>query len=167
MEELLKELEELKQKNIDIVKKIADIEKKIEKKKDKTGRWKPEYGEVYWRLETDSTIARDRWNDHNVDYFRYSIGNCFKTEEDAEFIKEKLKVIAELKEFEESKYREWDGKNEHYFFYYEYVTKEIHMSYNSDCKSKKIYFESKEKARQAIVSIGEDRIKKYYLEVEE
>lgn len=112
-------------------------------------------------------ISGSKWNNDSIDKGRYSIGNCYKTNEECEFAIEKLKVIAELKEYAEPKNRAWNGENEHFFFYYDYMTKEVRISYNNDCKSRKIYFESEEKIKQAIASIGKDKIKKYYLEVEE
>jgi hypothetical protein len=160
MEELLKELEEVKQK-------IADIEKKIEEKKMETGRWKPEEGDTYWFVTLYGQAAHDIWDNELIDNKRYEIGDLFKTKEEAEFAIEKLKVIAELKEYEEPKDREWDGVNLHYYFYYNCGMKEIGIACNYSFKSEHIYFESKEKAEQAIDSIDEKRIKKYYLEVQE
>lgn len=167
MKELLKELEELKQKIMENEKKIVEIEKKIEEKQAETGRWKPGEREKYWFIDRYGQVINDRWTNHVLDNIRYENGNCFQSSEEAEFAIEKLKIIIKLKEFAEPKNRAWDGKNEHFFFYYDYMTKEVRMSYNNDCKSRKIYFESEEKVKQAIASIGEDKIKKYYLEVEE
>lgn len=160
MEELLKELEELKQK-------IAEIEKKIKEKKAETGRWKPEEGDKYWFMDDTGRVYNNGWDNDCYDEERYPIGNCYKTKEEAEFVAEKLKVIAELKEYEEPKNRAWDGANLHYYFYYDYVMKEIGITCNYRFKSEHIYFESEEKARQAIDAVGENRIKKYYLGVEE
>lgn len=160
MEELLKELEEAKQK-------IADIEKKIEEKKVETGRWKPKEKEGYCFINSCGQVTYDVWSNHCVDNKRYNIGNLFKTEAEATFAIEKLKVIAELKEYEEPKSRAWDGIISHYFIYYDYNREKIAITYNDYYKGGGIYFESEEKARQAIDAIGEDRIKKYYLEVEE
>ena len=160
MKELLKELEEVKQK-------IADIEKKIEEKKVETGRWKPEKGDEYWYLNGHGSPLRSIWGDNFQDVERYAISNCYQTKEECKFTREKLKVIAELKEFEEPKNRAWNGYICHYFIYYNYNSETIAITYNVYYKGEGIYFESKEKAKQAIDAIGEDRIKKFYLEVEE
>lgn len=166
MEELLKELEEVKQKIADNEKKIAEIKKKIEEKKVETGRWKPEEGDIYWFVDDIGCIGNSRWDNDNIDKKRYAIGNCYQTEEECEFAIEKLKVIAELKEHEESKNRAWNMKNIHFHIYYDYTKKEVNIGYAIFIKRNGIYFESKEKARQAIDAVGEDRIKKYFLEVE-
>lgn len=159
MEELLKELEEAKQK-------IAEIEKKIEEKKAETGRWKPKINEEYWYLNGHGIPLKSIWGDNTQDVERYAIGNCYQTKEGCKFIKEKLKVIAELKEYEEPKNRAWDGIISHYYIYYDYNKERIDISYNDYYKSGKIYFESAEKAKQAIDAIGEERVAKYLLGVD-
>lgn len=158
MEELLKELEEAKAK-------IAEIEKKIEEKKSETGRWKPEEGDKYWFINDIGDIYKSEWNNVNIDKERYSIGNYYRTKEEANFAIEKLKVIAELKEFAEPKDRKWDGIISHYFFCYDYDEEEIAISYNCYWKGT-IYFESEEKAQQAIDAVGEERVAKYLLGVD-
>lgn len=157
MEELLKELEEAKAK-------IADIEKKIEEKKSETRRWKPRTAEEYWWISSVGEIGSSIWDDDEVDNGRWRIGNCYQTEEECEFAIEKLKVIAELKEYEE-KNKAWDGEDFHYRIYYNYTMKKVEIGWSQAIKQNGIYFESIEKARQAIVAIGEKRIKKYYLGV--
>lgn len=158
MEELLKELEEAKAK-------IAEIEKKIEEKKTETDRWKPRTAEEYWWTDSGGLINRGVWDDDGIDNGRWRINNCYQTKEECEFTKEKLKVMAELKGYKESKYRKWDGDNNHYHIYYNYIYGEVDISYSQIDKRNEIYFESREKAQQAIDAVGEERIKKYYLEV--
>jgi hypothetical protein len=167
MEELLKELEETKQKIAEIGKKIEDIENKIAKKKVETGRWKPEEGDTYWFINDIGDICKSTWDNVNIDRKRYLIGNCYQTKEECEFAIEKLKVIAELKEYEEPKDRAWDGNIYHYYIYYDIYCGKISINKSWGNKFNHIYFESGEKARQAIDAVGEDRIKKFYLEVEE
>jgi hypothetical protein len=167
MEELLKELEETKQKIAEIGKKIEDIENKIAKKKVETGRWKPEEGDTYWFINDIGDICKSTWDNVNTDRKRYLIGNCYQTKEECEFAREKLKVIAELKAYKEPKSRVWDGRNVHYHIYYNCNMEKVDIGGVQVVKQNEIYFESREKAQQAIDAIGEDRVKKYFLEVEE
>jgi hypothetical protein len=134
-----------------------------------TGRWKPEEGDTYWFINDIGDICKSTWDNVNTDRKRYLIGNCYQTKEECEFAREKLKVIAELKEYAEPKDRAWDGKNSHYFFYYDYdyTERKVNIDWTTMAKQNEIYFESKEKARQAMEEVGEGRIKKYYLEAEE
>ena len=159
MEELLKELEEAKQK-------IAGIEKKIEEKKTETGRWKPKEGDKYWLINAAGWICNSQWDDDDTDRERYLVGNCYPTEEECKFAREKLKVIAELKEYAEPKSRAWNGENVRYHIYYNYDVEKVYISWAQMAKQNEIYFESEEKARQAIDAIGEQRIAKFYLGVD-
>lgn len=44
---------------------------------------KPEYEGKYWRVICVGAI-QDEWSGHKTDTLMYEIGNCFKTEEDAQ-----------------------------------------------------------------------------------
>lgn len=148
--------------------------KLIEKaNKPKNKAWKPEIGEryCYIRCDTWDMINRYNCNDDSFDKNCYKIGNCFRTKEEAEFALEKQKVITELKRFalENNEYElDWnDNEKSKYFIVYNHLRNEIRIE--SLCYMKyggnNIYFSSMEVARKAIETIGEDRLKKYYLEV--
>ena len=158
MEDLRKELEEAKAK-------IAEIEKQLTK--EESGVWKPKHGERYWNIEDTGTTVGHIWDDDRYDNGSYTIGNCFRTKEETKFALEKLKVIAELKKYAEPKNREWDGKNYHYYLCYSTADREIKIDLFIKHKLPIIFFESIEKAYEAFNAVGEDRIKKYYLEVDD
>ena len=50
---------------------------------------------------------------------------------------------------------------------YNYVNKEICFSCHSTLQIETIYFSSKDIAVQAMLQVGENRIKKYYFEIKE
>lgn len=50
----------------------------------KMKRWKPKDGDVYYGVVADGTIKRITWDNDIVDCGYYKIGNCFKTEEEAQ-----------------------------------------------------------------------------------
>lgn len=127
------------------------------------------YGDRYFFLTASGIVQGATWSNDGSDFNRERIGNTFLTIEDAEFAKERLKVIAELKKYAKE-FSDEEGKNmnlpKHYLFYdYEDHVISIGCVYYS--KGNGIYFESKEKAQEAIKAVGEDRIKKYYLGVKE
>ena len=145
---------------------LALIEKAT-KKKSKV--WKPELEETYYRIEGTKVIS-NIWHNIPYDNYSYEIGNCFQTEEEAEFAVEKQKVITELKRFAQEhneKEIDWNNNNWKYHIYYSYRENCLHVAESASMKRNDIYFTSEEIARQAIDAIGEDRIKKYYLEVED
>jgi hypothetical protein len=70
-----------------------------------------------------------------------------------------------LKEFAEGDDAVWDGHNKHYILGFDTV--ELNINFNVYLKSGNLYFSSEEIAQKAIDTIGADRIKKYYLRVED
>ena len=145
---------------------IQEIQKCIEELRkieiEEDGVWKPKLEEKYWYINNNSFPYKDTWVDTYVDDCRFDIGNVFKTQEDAEFQVERLKVITKLKQFSHE-------------FTYGYRNFYINLS-NGDTLSYNyrsnvmvqgvIYFESEEKVNEAIEAVGEDRIKKYLFGVE-
>ena len=72
------------------------------KKKSKV--WKPADREKYYYIRNDGEVYQAFYEKNcSTDCGNYSLGNCFRTEEEAKFAVEKLKVIAELKRIEISK----------------------------------------------------------------
>lgn len=160
---------------------LALIEKSTE---EKSKVWKPKNNESFYIINqngdvdyvaglSNSTFAIS-YNEYLTSrQNKYSIGNCFPTKEKAEFAVERLKVIAELKRFAQEHNKEeidWrDFGQCKYYIYCEFHdnAEYIDIGCVKECKSNDIYFTSKEIAQQAIEAIGEDRIKKYYFEVED
>lgn len=96
--------------------------------------------------------------------FIKKIKNYDKQRRSKEF---KLKVIHELKQFAEPKNSVWDFNAHHYVIYYDYAKKKIRYNSTAIMKFSDITFATEEMARKAVKAVGEDRIKKYYFEVEE
>lgn len=153
--------EEEREQLMKIIKKSNGCKRKV---------WKPECNKKYWIINGFRVVDSSWYND-NVDYGCYEIGNCFKTEKEAKFALEKLKVEAELRRFAEENNEceiDWtDKKHEKWFMYYNCDMKKIDIIYNTVLKTHCIYFSSKKIAKQAIDYIGEERLKKYYFGVED
>lgn len=128
--------------------------------------------ETYYYLYSYGNIEEDTWDNVNEDRNRYALGNCFKTREKAEFALEKQKVITKLKRFalEHNKEKiDWNNSKMKYYLYFNHeencIMTTYYCIYQFICEQ--IYFTSEEIAQAAIKEIGEERIKKYYFEVEE
>lgn len=136
--------------------------------KPKGGLWKLEDEENYYFINGEEHIIETYWADCSVDNNRFSVGNIFKTREDAEVYVEKLKVIHELKMIAaEEELPEWDMNNEHHEIYYDFAFQRICVMSMVKSVRNVIYFASYSLAQKAIDTIGEKRLKKYYFEVEE
>lgn len=150
----------------------AEAEAMLNKAKAEKKAWKPENGESCYNILNGGLISHEIWFD-SVDLFDnfYAIGNCFPTKEAAEFAVEKLKVIAELKRFAEEHNEPIDWEDEgtgRYFIEYNLRCDMITVDgiYN-DFLDRNICFSSEEIAKAAIEAIGEERLKKYYFEVDD
>lgn len=152
---LFKELEEIRAK-------LEKIEKEI-KEKEKNGKWKPEKGDIYRFISNSGDTASSKWDNDNIDGGRYLIGNCYQTQEECEFAREKLKVIAKLKEFSESEDAVWNGMNPHYYIGWNCTACEVNIYSSFVIKQNEIYFALKDDIVKAIKAVGKDRIRKYYL----
>lgn len=144
----------------EMMQKFAEEQKKLEDEF-------PKIGGVYWFVTSNGEIHKAVWTNSEIDKGLLKIGNVFKTQEEAEFESERLKVIAELKKYAEPKGQKWNMHISHYYILY--VCRENDIGYYSDStlKHADIYFETKERAREAVKKVGVERVKKYYLRVEE
>lgn len=135
--------------------------------------WKPKPQEMYYFLCGDGSPTADHNLDDGSTEKFISIGNCFKTGKEAKHMVEKLKVIKELRDYAlEHNEREidWNIKEalENYYLSYNHFYKKVKIE---GCYYKylplNLYFTSEEIAKEAVKTIGEDRIKKYYFDIEE
>ncbi|MDK7186874.1 hypothetical protein [Facklamia hominis] len=122
-------------------------------------------GDTYYCIFSDGDIVDHCWKDLLIHKDRLSIGNVFKTEEEAKFAVEKLKVLHEL----ELLGRAFDGVYSNYLIVFDCYNEEVSIDYKSNRNPCffNCFFNSEEEAQQAINNIGEDRIKKYLFGVED
>ena len=127
------------------------------------------YGDEYFFLTESGIVQGGIWRDDMISLSMLSIGNMFLTEEDAEFAIERLKVIAELKKYaREFSDEEWEnGISGKYCIKFDWTANKVIIHCIFVIKGVEIYFETEEKAQEAIKWVGEDRVKKYYLGVKE
>ena len=137
--------------------------KALEDKHKEEEEW-PKEGDLYWFVDVRGGICNKRWENDLLDGDFFVSGNVFKTREEALFEIERRKVLHELrmmgrpfKSGEENWRFQLDGRNGlevkyDLFYRVPYV----------DC-----YFDTKNEAREAVLKIGEHRIKKYLFGVVE
>lgn len=120
-------------------------------------------GDTYYTLDSNGDTLTTAWFNSESDEQRLSIGNAFKTEKEAEFMVEKLKVLHELQELG----RPYRLGAENYFInLYKGVALTIGVDYSYQRFYFGSYFDTNVEVQQAIEKIGEDRIKKYLFGVE-
>lgn len=125
--------------------------------------------DLCWFIGSAGEIRYAVYINDFFDEKRLEIGNMFLRKKEAKFAVERLKVIAELKkyakEFSDDEWRDADIPK--YYISYNYSINDLRESISGTLKVSNIYFESREKVREAIEAVGEDRVKKYYLVVKE
>lgn len=127
------------------------------------------YGDEYFFLTESGIVQGGTLRGDGTGFARREIGNMFLTFEDAEFARERLKVIAKLKKYaKEFSDEEWKNCNLiKYSIRYDCQNFRVYPSCCFLSKGAELYFESTEKVQEAIEAVGEDRVKKYYLGVKE
>ena len=51
--------------------------------------WKPSEGDRYWYVSSDGSVDCYSWTDDTMDFLAYKLGNCYKTEREAEANRDK------------------------------------------------------------------------------
>lgn len=138
-------------------------------------KWKPREGELYFYINSNGEIEYRYYKNRNINDKRRicNIGNYFKTDEEADHMVEKLKVIKELQDFalehNDEEIDWYDKEQDKWAICYDIEDKEI--AYESGKKIKSVpfnvYFATEQDCERAIKTIGEDRIKKYYFDIED
>lgn len=135
--------------------------------------WKPEKDGHYYYYNDTGHIYESCYDGDSTDKNRLEFGNCFKTKEEAEHMVEKLKVINELKKFAlENNEAEIDWNNlsqRKYVIIHdpENQNEDVYCYWRTQYIPFNIHFTSEKIAQKAIETIGVDRIRKYYFDVEE
>ena len=141
---------------------IDEFDKRVEALKEEEQEF-PQDGDEYWSISETGEIIGDKWDSLDFEKYMLEIGNVFKTKQQAEFAIEKLKVEAELRKFSQP----FDYENRNWVILWSNFEKNIQIKWSAGTvRQGSIYFESKEKAEEAVKSVGEDRIKKYIFGVE-
>ena len=145
LEELNRQIEELK--NVEI---------------EEDGVWKPKFDDEYWFLVDEGLIYKDICVSAQPDNNRISIGNVFRTEEEAKHEVERRKVLTELKRFS----KKIEKYKDNYCIKYDMQNKEIGVYNNYLYATAELVFATEKDAEKAIEAVGKDRVLKYYLDVE-
>lgn len=122
----------------------------------------PQQDNTYWYVSMRGNIFTSQWEGFPSEVAMLKFGNIFRTEDQAKFAVEKLKVEAELRKF--SRPFLWGTENTAILFDGDNFKFDTRLAYVFQGV---IYFESRAKAQQAIEAVGEERIKKYIFGVEE
>lgn len=78
---------------------IANIQARLDEAQEKLKRlkqgepWKPANGDTYYFIDTDGCVERSAWGDCVSENACLAVGNCFRTEEEAEPFAEAFRTM--------------------------------------------------------------------------
>ena len=121
----------------------------------------PQEGDDYF-CSYSNGIGSYVWDNDMVDNYNWQTGNCFRTREEAEWYREHLKVCAELRRMADGNVNDgvWCG------MYFNSKIKQIYILPRTEHLDSLYIFASCKSAKEAINTIGAERLKKYWFRVE-
>lgn len=127
--------------------------------------WKPKENREYWYITEDGVVDTGVWEDFECEKRMYSMGNCYKTEEEALEALEIKKTDIELRRYAQEhneKFICWTDNNAKYYIKYDFSHECLIIDVCNITKTaNQIYFSSREVAAEAIKSVGKDRVEKW------
>lgn len=130
------------------------------------GRWKPTYRDEYYFIDTIGNVEPDDWDNWIGGKEGLVIGNAFRTKEEAEFARERLKIRAEMLDLGGREYFKPNEINN--YISYNHDTGKLVLDGGSRFQDPfVIYFGRDVSLLDVIEKIGENRIKKYLFGIEE
>ena len=155
---------------------INGITKEIElteeqaKQFEKPKVWKPKIGDIYSFVDTFGGITKVAWMAWGVDNARLALGIAAETEEECEFIRKKMLVTKQLRDYadEHNEPIDWGNyKQAKYLIGWDFYSKKLQISGYWTFKGIDVYFSSEEITKAAVKEVGEENVKKYYLGVKD
>ena len=124
----------------------------------------PQDEDKYWYVGMRGNVFSSEWEGLPSEEHMLEVGNIFKTEDEAYFAVEKLKVESELRKFS----RPFKYGDLNFEILWNNHENNIELDWSGYVvRQSVIYFESGEIAEKAIESVGEERIKKYIFGMED
>lgn len=140
---------------------LANLNKEEQEKKEIKKRWRPNLGEIYFRINWDDIVSLT-WENDTYDNKYYNVRDIYKTREEAEFELERRKIMIEFQNYAD----EHNGEIAHPSYAFWLALDEDDMSITVENDSflppvGTVLFSNEDIAYDAIETIGEDRIIKY------
>lgn len=129
--------------------------------------WKPNVGDKYYYISNTGSILYYMYDEDVTNKAIISIGNCFETKEEAQHMLQKIRIINQLQELSNIKFNETDDR--HYMIVYHKDDEEIisDFCYSLNPIPFNVFFKTREDCENAISTIGEENLKKYYFDIKE
>lgn len=120
--------------------------------------FKPKYDDVYWYINDEGDIFRNYWDNDEYDNQRLSIGDIYRTKEDAEHELEVRKALTRICMDAPVWDVDWGkGDQDKYGVYYDYYEKLLFTGSFNRCQYSTLpFYRTREQAKQAIEDHEDD-----------
>lgn len=146
-----------------LLNRIEELEKELLELKEQVKEF-PQDEDKYWYVGMRGNVFSSEWEGLPSEEHMLEVGNIFKTEDEAYFAVEKLKVETELRKFSQP----FKSMTDNFIIVFDRETYKLGVKavIFSDIQGA-IYFDTTTVAEEAIESVGKERIKKYIFGVRE
>lgn len=141
-------LEEARLSIENLEKKIADLKESIHLIEKEPIAWIPEMDECYYHIQGDCAVHVYDFDGCEYDVRAYSYGNCFKTQQRAEQVSEKFRMLLKLEQYHDmfcpDYVPDWDNYLDKKFYVcYDHRDKSWKYDYSFNRASySQVYFDS-------------------------
>lgn len=154
MNDIEKKMEALK---AEFLEKLEALEKEAEmqKKPAESEPWIPTYGDKYYYIDDDFGVDYYICDDYISDGYKIEVGNCFRTEERAEQVAKKMRLLLRFEQLHDMLCPDYVpdfGSGEAtYCLYYDYSSSRwaVEGWYDCNCRVNGPYFDTEENAEKA------------------
>lgn len=132
--------------------------------------WKPVSDDSYYAMLVDGSVTSSCWHDSGLDECVYSLGNCFKTKEQAQFEVGRRRFLAfferSLRENEEFEVDYSDQRQEKFDLFLNNQARRVHVNSYYDVQSvSRRYVTTNKSYLEKFIEEYEEELIKYYFEI--
>lgn len=153
MKDIEKKIEALK---AEFLEKLEALEKEAEmqKKQEEPKPWKPEREEKYFTIENRFDVVQYTYCEDGIDESNIQFGNCFRTEERAEQVAEKMRLLLRLEQLHDmlcpDYVPDYKGDETKYHLYFSHVQGKYEVSCSTSWENPcMVVFDTEKNAQKA------------------
>ena len=159
MNDIEKKMEALKAEffeKLEVLEKEAEMQKmqKMQKKQEEPKPWKPVRGEEYFTIGNSVDVFQYTYYEDSIDESNIQFGNYFRTEERAEQVAEKMRLLLRLDQLHDmlcpDYVPDWKDDRLKFYVYFDHEQGSLNITASSFCDALSLVtFETRENAEKA------------------
>lgn len=161
-QQLLREMEEFKRQQNELVEKMEWLQEQINGIEEENKWWIPKEGDSYYYICTDGYVESSLNTGKDIDKCKINNINCFETKEQAERQSFVELLHRKLQKFmvKNNSIVDWNNDDDKYNIWYDYELKSLDIGCIEQARDfGQVYFSSEEIAEKAIEEFKDDLIR--------